>query len=150
MDSPSPFDYTVKVPNNSRRIQLQISLQIGLEVRIPRGIGRKMVDRVLKQNQERIVSSLGPIRERLERLAPEDVELQASGRRWGVEYQATSSGGIAVAENGGATLLVKGNVGDSCKVALALWRWLGGRAQGDLVPWFRVASQEFNLPLEKS
>ena len=149
MDSPSPFDYTVKVQNNSRRIQLQVSLQKGLEVRIPRGISRKMVDRVLKQNQEWIVSSLSQIQERLERLAPQDVELLASGRRWGVEYQATSSGGITVEENGGATLLVKGSVGDSYKIALALRRWLGGRAQENLVPWLRVLSQELTLPFGK-
>ena len=149
MDSPSPFDYTVKVTNNSRGIQLHLSLQKGLEVRIPRGVSRKMVDRVLKKNQEWIVSSLGQIRERLERLAPEDIELQASGRRWEVEYRATSSGGIAVEETCGATLLVKGNIGDSYKIALALRRWLGGRAQKDLVPWLRVVSEELDLPFGK-
>ncbi len=149
MDSPSPFDYTVKVANNSRGIQLQLSLQKGLEVRIPRGVSRKMVDRVLKKNQEWIVSSLGQIRERLERLAPEDIELQASGRRWDVEYRATAAGGIAVEETRGATLLVKGNIGDSYQVALALRRWLGGRAQKDLVPWLRVVSEELDLPFGK-
>ena len=149
MDSPGPFDYTVKVANNSRGIQLQLSLQKGLEVRIPRGVSRKMVNRVLKKNQEWIVSSLGQIRERLERLAPEDIELQASGRRWEVEYRATSSGGIAVEETRGATLLVNGNIGDSYKIALALRRWLGGRAQKDLVPWLRVVSEELDLPFGK-
>ena len=134
---------------NSRSIQLQLSLQKGLEVRVPKGISRKMVERVLKENREWIVSSLGQMRKRLERLAPEAIELQASERSWGVEYQATSSSGIAVEERGGATLLVKGNIGDSYQMALALRRWLGSRAQQDLVPWLRVVSQELNLPFGK-
>ncbi len=149
MDSASPFDYTIKVSNNSRRIRLELSLQKGLEVRIPRGTSRKMVDRVLKENQEWIVSSLAQVRERLEGLAPEEIELRASGRRWGVEYRATSSGGIAIAERGSATLLVKGNVGDSYQIALALRRWLSGKAHEDLVPWLRVVSQELSLPFGK-
>lgn len=149
MNRRNPFDYTVKVRNNTRRIHLRVSLDKGLEVMVPRGVSRKMVDRVLKQNREWILSSLGQIPERLERLAPQDIELQAIGRRWGVEYRATASEGITVAGKGDAALLVTGDIDDAYLIALVLRRWLTSRAQQELVPWLRAVSQEFDLPFEK-
>ena len=148
MDRSTPFEYAIKVRNNSRSIRLQVSLQNGLEVNVPRGTSRKRMEAVLQQNQEWIVSSLSQVQERLDRLAPRDVELQAIERCWRVEYQATSSGGITVQEPGDATLLIKGDIGNPYGIALALRRWLGCQAKEHLVPWLEVLSKQFELPYE--
>ena len=149
LDSATHFDYIIKVRNNSRSIRLQVSLQNGLEVSVPRGTSRRRIEKVLKQHQQWIVGSLSQIQERLDQLAPQDIELRAIEERWDVEYEATSFHRIRVEEPGNSILLVKGNLGDSFGISLALRRWLGDKAQRHLVPWLDVLSKEFNLPFDK-
>ena len=48
MNSAPTLNYTIKVRDNSRSIRLQVSLQNGLEVSVPKGTSRKRIERVLK------------------------------------------------------------------------------------------------------
>ena len=149
LDSTTNLDYTIKVRNNSRSIRLQVSLQNGLEVSVPKGTSRKQIERVLSQNHDWIVDSLGQIPARLERVKPQEIELSAIGKRWNVEYEVMSYPRIRVEDSGEATLSVQGDLRDPYQVAVALRKWLGRRAQEHLVPWLVAVSDEFELPYGK-
>ncbi|MDA0735198.1 MAG: DUF45 domain-containing protein [Chloroflexi bacterium] len=149
MNSAIHHDYTIKLRNNSKSIRLQVSLANGLEVCVPRGVSSKQIEKVLNQNQEWIVGSLGQIQKRLGQLAPQAIELRAIEKRWEVEYETTANQRISVEESGYSTLLVKGNLGNSYGIALALRRWLGGKAQEHLLPWLNGLSEEFDLSFDK-
>ena len=149
MQGATNIDYTIKVRKNAKGIHLQVSLQNGLEVGVPRGASRRCIEKVLKQNQEWILDSLSQIQKRLDHLAPQDIALGAIEKRWDVEYEAWSNERITVEESGYSTLLVKGDLGDSYGIALALRRWLGGQAREHLLPWLDDVCQEFNLPFNK-
>ena len=149
MSSAPTLDYTIKVRNNSRSIRLQVSLQNGLEVSVPKGTSRRRIERVLKQNQEWIVDSLSQLPTRLDRVAPQQIKLPAIGKRWSVEYEAMSYHRIRVEESGECTLSVKGNLRDPYQTALVLRKWLGDRARKHLVPWLDDLSDELKLPYSK-
>ena len=149
MSSAPALDYTIKVRNNSRIIRLQVSLQNGLEVSVPKGTSRRLIERVLKQNQEWIVDSLSQLPTRLDRVAPQQIELPAIGERWSVEYEARPCHRISVEESGECTLSVKGNLRDPYQTALVLRKWLGDRARKHLVPWLDDLSYELKLPYSK-
>ncbi len=99
MSSAPTLDYTIQVRNNSRSIRLQVSLQNGLEVSVPKGTSRRRIERVLKQNQEWIVDSLSQLPTRLDQVAPQQIKLPAIGKCWSVEYEATSYHRIRVEES---------------------------------------------------
>ncbi len=149
MESATHFDYKIKVRNNSKSIHLQVSLRNGLEVSVPRGVSRRRIEMALKQNREWIVVSLSQMRERLNYLAPRDLELRAIEKHWDVEYEATSYQRITVEELGLSTLLVKGEIGNSYGVAVALRRWMGGKGREYLLPWLDAISNEVNLPFNR-
>ncbi len=149
MNSSPTLNYTVKVRNNSRSIRLQVSLQNGLEVSVPKGTSRRRIERVLKQNQEWIVESLCQLPTRLDRVVPQQIKLPAIGKRWSIEYEALSYHRIRLEESGECTLSVKGNLRDPYQTALVLRKWLGDRARKHLVPWLDDLSEELNLPYSK-
>ncbi len=150
MSKLSSTQYTLKRSANSKKISLNVSLQNGLEVTVPKGIRRSSIERVLEKNKDWIAQSLDHISERLNRLIPSDIKLQASGEIWEVEYQPTSSLLVSVVEKEENTLLVQGNIDDKDKVALALRQWLTSKGRAHLVPWLHELSEEFNLPFNKA
>jgi len=87
----SSTQYTLKRRANSNKISLNVSIQNGLEVTVPKGIKRSSIERVLEKNKDWIAQSLDQVSERLNRLVPRDIELQATGESWELEYQPTSS-----------------------------------------------------------
>ena len=149
MGKSSTFQYTLKRRANSKKISLNVSLQNGLEVAVPKGIGRSSIERVLEKNKDWIAQSLDQVSERLNRLVPRDIELQATGESWELEYQPTSSLLVSFVEKEEKTLLVQGNIDDKYKVALALRQWLTRKGHAHLVPWLHELSEEFKLPFNK-
>ena len=150
MSKLSSTQYTLKRSANSKKISLNVSLQNGLEVTVPKGIRRSSIERVLEKNKDWIAQSLDHISERLNRLIPNDIKLQASGEIREVEYQPTSSLLVSVVEKEENTLLVQGNSDDKYKVALALRQWLSRKGHAHLVPWLHELGKEFNLPFNKT
>ena len=150
MGKSSTFQYTLKRRANSNKISLNVSIQNGLEVTVPKGIRRSSIERVLENNKDWIAQSLDQVSERLNRLVPRDIKLQATGESWEVEYQPTSSLLVSVVEKEENTLLVQGNIEDRYEVALALRQWLTSRGHAHLVPWLHELSKEFNLPFNKA
>ncbi len=149
MSSTPAFDYTIKVRNNSRSIRLQVSLQNGLEVSIPKGTSRRRIESVLKQNQEWIVDSLSQLPARLDRVAPQEIDLPAIEKRWNVQYEIMPYHQIRVEQAGESTLSVKGDLREPYLIALVLRKWLGHRALKHLVPWLDDLSEELKLPYGK-
>jgi len=145
----SSTQYTLKRSANSKKISLNVSLQNGLEVTVPKGIRRSSIERVLEKNKDWIAQSLDHISERLNRLTPRDIKLQTTGESWELDYQPTSSLLVSVVEKEENTLLVQGNIDDKYKVALALRQWLTRKGHAHLVPWLHELSKEFNLPFNK-
>lgn len=150
MGKSSTFQYTLKRRANSNKISLNVSIQNGLEVTVPKGIRRSSIERVLEKNKDWIAQSLDQVSERLNRLVPSDIKLQAIGESWELDYQPTSSLLVSVVEKEENTLLVQGNIEDKYEVALALRQWLTRKGQAHLVPWIHELSKEFNLPFDKA
>ena len=149
MSTTATFDYLVKIRNNSRSVRLQVSLQHGLEVSVPKGTSRRRIETVLSQNQGWIVDSLSHLPDRLDRVAPQQIDLPAIEKGWSMEYETMPYNRIRVEQIGEATLSVKGNLGEPYRIVLALRQWLGERARKHLVPWLDAVSEEFNLPFDK-
>ena len=149
MSNLSSTQYTLKRSANSKKISLNVSLQNGLEVTVPKGIRRSRIERVLEKNKDWIAQSLDQVSERLNLLVPNDIKLQAAGESWELEYQPTSSLLVSVVEKDDHTLLVQGKIEDKYEVALALRQWLTSKGHSHLVPWLHELSKEFNLPFNK-
>jgi len=150
MSKLSSTQYTLKRSANSKKISLNVSVQNGLEVTVPKGIRRSSIEKVLENNKDWIAQSLDLIPERLNQLAPRNINLQATEESWELEYQPTSSLVVSVIEKGENTLLVQGNIDDKYKAALALRQWLTRKGHAHLVPWLHELSEEFNLPFNKA
>lgn len=150
LDKFATVQYTLKERANSSKIRLNVSLQNGLEVTVPKGLRQSSIQKLLTANKDWIAEALDQVPQRLEHLAPRDINFQCMGECWEVEYLTTSSPLVSVGEREDNILLVQGSISHKYQVALALRRWLSGKSHSHLVPWLHELSKEFHLPFRKA
>lgn len=133
-----------------------MSVERGLEVVVPRGFDVAAVPGLVRDKTAWIARVERRLTE--ERAArdadpsdalPQIIPLRAVEEEWMVEYAATSSDRVRLAECGPERLCVSGAVGDHGLCRAVLNRWLTKKAHQHLVPWLHEVSREQGLPFKK-
>lgn len=132
----TPPEWAVRQSARARRLTVKVFPGGRVEVVVPRGTGpvavaafvsrhRDWIDRKISELRHVAVAPVEPL--------PREIEFQALGERWTVEYQAATSGTRVTATDG--CLLVRGDLGRVRVLRHALQRWLMRHAHLRLGPW---------------
>jgi len=149
--------YTIRESLRAKHLRLQISVDKGLEVVIPKGFDRKQIPEILHKKRawlERASQQIEEQRQWLEQdppnKLPESIALQAVGEEWQVKYCPTPIARVVLTEHPTEHLLLQGAVEnvETCKTVLR--RWLTQKGYQHLVPWLRTVSQHCQLPFKKA
>lgn len=143
--------YTLRVSPRARRLRLELSPRHGLMVVVPRGVPARVADELVARHGEwirraraRLAARAAEWEERrpaTRPVAPEQVELRATGTVWCVAYEERPvPGNLAPVRlwedgTGGRVLRIShGRPAAPEKIAAELREWLRRRAEAELLP----------------
>ncbi|MEB3337435.1 MAG: SprT family zinc-dependent metalloprotease [Leptolyngbyaceae bacterium] len=154
---PSPLPpYTVRKSLKSKLVRLQVSLERGVEVIIPKGFDPKQIPEILHRKRLWLERSLQRVEEQHQNALaqatdalPEQIVLSAIAQTWQVEYQPTASSRVTCRESPDHRLVLTGLVSDTATCKLVLQQWLIQKGRKHLVPWLQSVSKTSQLPFRK-
>jgi len=142
-------DYRIRTSPRARNVRLQLSIQEGLTVVVPRNYDLRRVPAIVEKKRSWIEAHLrrfadaSEVADRRPAAAlPETLELPALGESWLIEYRPTNTRVVGVIIEQPGRITVYGAVSDHAACREALKRWLHLRTREELVPWLaRLAGQ---------
>ncbi len=146
------YPYICRVSSKAKRVRLQVTLEKGLEVIVPKWFSVSRVPALIEKNNrwiERAMEKAKDLRgvadpEPIWRM-PEVITLQALDRSWSLLDCKKETKRIVLRETSLSTLLLTGpsDSARACQTALRLW--LTQKAREHLVPWLNRVSRETGL-----
>ncbi len=149
--------YTIRESQRAKHLRLQISVDKGLEVVIPRGFDKQQIPEILHKKRAWLERASQQIEEQRQWMKqdppdrlPESIYLQTIAEEWGIEYQFTKATRIVLTECSNHQLLLKGAIDNIELCQKALRRWLTQKGYQHLVPWLQTVSQNCELPFRRA
>ena len=143
------WTYTIRRSNRAKRLRLNITVQDGLVVVLPRGFDEKEIPAILESQANWITAGLAKVKITKALFRPTSINLPAAQETWNVRYLPTLSKQLTVKENEDSSLVVSGESEDPYKISEALNSWMRQKAQEIFIPWVSRISQEHALPFNK-
>ena len=141
--------YTIKRSNRAKRLRLNITVQDGLVVVLPRDFNEKEIPAILESQADWITAGLAKVQITKALFRPTSINLPAIEETWNVRYLSTLSKQLTVHEDDYFSLVVSGESEDPYKISEALNSWMRQKAQEVFIPWVNRISQEHALPFNK-
>ncbi len=154
VDCPGIPAYSVRESDRAKHVSIKVLETGALQVVIPLGYDRRRIPDILHRKRTWITRTMERVRERCSQLQQEQtpptiITLTAIGETWHVNYLATPTNGITLAEKRDRSLLVRGNAENHGLCCDGLRRWLTRQGQQHLVPWLHTVSQQCALPFAR-
>ena len=143
------WTYTIKRRNRAKRLRLNITVQEGLVVVLPRDFNEKEIPAILESQADWITAGLAKVQITKALFRPTSINLPAIEETWNVRYLPTPSKQLTVHEDDYFSLVVSGESEDPYKISEALNSWMRQKAQEIFIPWVSQISQEHALPFNK-
>jgi predicted metal-dependent hydrolase len=147
------FPYTLRISLKAKRVRIQVSVEKGLVIVVPKRFSPSRVSSLIEKNRqwierafEKAKSFQAPIGRTSDSQLPEQISLLALGQTWTVLRSRDETKPVLVREMPDTTLLVQGSIGDAAAWPNALKKWLTRRARETLIPWLKRVSDETELP----
>jgi predicted metal-dependent hydrolase len=147
------FPYTLRISPKAKRVRIQVSVEKGLVIVVPKRFSPSRVSSLIEKNRqwierafEKAKSLQGSVDRSSDSQLSEQISLLALGQTWTVLFSRDDTKPVLVREMPPATLLVQGSIGDAAACANALKKWLTQRAKENLIPWLKRVSDETELP----
>jgi predicted metal-dependent hydrolase len=144
------FPYTLRVSPKAKRVRIQVSVEKGLVIVIPKRFSPSRVSSLIEKNRkwierafEKAKSSQRPVG--AESQLPEQISLLALGQTWTVMISRDDTKPVLVREMPGTSLLVEGSIEDAGAWPATLKKWLTRKAKENLIPWLRRLSDQTGL-----
>jgi predicted metal-dependent hydrolase len=144
--------YTLRISLKAKRVRIQVSVEKGLVIVIPKRFSPSRVSSLIEKNRQWIERAfekaksfqrtVGPTSDSQ---LPEQISLLALGQTWTVLVSRDDTKPLLVREMPATTLLVQGSIKDAAW-PVALKKWLTQRAKENLIPWLKRVSDETELP----
>ncbi|MCH7714306.1 MAG: DUF45 domain-containing protein [Chloroflexi bacterium] len=143
------IEYSVRENSRARRVILRVSSANRLDVVVPRRFNRRRLPEIFQAHRDWIQRELQKVQDQPSPAAPRQIELNAIGERWRVEYRGGIDVRIHVEEKTGNILAVARDAGDFEAIAADLTGWLHRKAHAHLAPWLRQVSLETGISFKK-
>jgi len=143
------WTYTIRRSNRAKRLRLNITVQDGLVVVLPRGFNEKEIPAILESQANWITAGLAKVQITKALFRPTSINLPAIEETWNVRYLPTPSKQLTVHEDEDFSLVVSGESEDPYKISEALNSWMRQKAQEIFIPWVSRISREHALPFNK-
>lgn len=133
--------YTVRESTRAKRIRLELSVDDGLLVVVPKGYDHGRIPALLEQRADWILKAYQRLRQKSAprpqslSVLPQQIALVALGEFWIVKYQAGNTSSVTLTEQPGNTLLVAGRIDNTQLCRGVLKQWLAHKAQKHMKPW---------------
>jgi predicted metal-dependent hydrolase len=145
--------YTLRISLKAKRVRIQVSVEKGLVVVVPKRFSLSRVSSLIEKNRqwiarafEKAKSFQGSVDQSSDLQLPEQISLLALGQTLTVLSSRDDTKPVLVREMPANTLLVQGSIGDAAAWPNALKKWLTQRAKENLIPWLKRVSDETELP----
>ena len=99
-------NYTIRESQRAKHLRLQISVDKGLEVVIPRGFDKQQIPEILHKKRAWLARASQQIEEQRQWMEqdppdklPESIYLQAIASEWGIEYRFAQTARIILTES---------------------------------------------------
>jgi predicted metal-dependent hydrolase len=143
------IDYTVRVSQRAKHVNLRLTRTGQLEVVIPPGFDRAEIPSIIVKH-ERWLAQRQPTAPHLAAEGlPNRIELRAIGQTWLIEYTPAPVTQIRISELDDAVLILWGNTANEELCQVALTQWLTRKATQHLAPWMRRLSEDVGLPCNR-
>lgn len=153
------IDYTVRVSQRAKHVNLRLTRLGELEVVIPPGFDRAEIPSIILKHERWYHQATARLAKRQPKEAhlateglPQRIELRAIGQPWLVEYTPAAVQRIQMRELDdpeNPILILWGNTGNESLSQTALTRWLSCKADEHFAPWIRRLSEDTNLPFNQ-
>lgn len=133
----------IRESHRARRLTLRVHETAQVEVVVPRGLPRRLVDRFIAEHQDWIAVRVAKAQARAqaaEAFPPAAINLIALGEQWSLQHQP-GEGLLRVQACDESLLRVSGR-GSPAQYRAALCRWLSKRAREVLEPWLSELAAE--------
>ena len=141
--------YTIRRSNRAKRLRLNITVQDGLVVVLPRGFNEKEIPAILESQANWITAGLAKVQITKALFRPNSINLPAIEETWNVTYFPTPGKQLTVHEDDYFSLVLSGDSEDPYKISEALNSWMRQKAQEVFIPWVSQISREHALPFNK-
>jgi hypothetical protein len=149
-------EYTLKISSKAKRPRLQMSLQKGLEVIVPKKFKLSRIPELLEKKKGWIQKIVDRFKQHWKMLQenpppklPEKISLRAIHEEWFVEYQEAEVNRLTIQEIGEKQLLINGPIKHIKTVQELLHRWVHRKAQEHLIAWLSRLSLESGLKVQR-
>jgi len=133
----------IRESHRARRLTLRVHETAQVEVVVPRGLPRRLVDRFIAEHQDLIAVRVAKAQARAqtaEPFPPAAINLIALGEQWQLQH-LPGDGPLRVQARDEGVLRVTGR-GSAAQCRAALCRWLSSRAREVLAPWLAELAAE--------
>ncbi len=142
---PWPPPYTLRVSKRTRKIHLQITPRVGLELIVPHQRCEKEALRFLQKQKPWLERHAAEILQAQQPfIYPQEVVLLAIDRLWTIDYNTEASRN-RLTQRGEDGLMFHGPLAQSDLFVQAMSRWLKQKAQVYLTPQMQAVSRECGL-----
>lgn len=145
-------DYTVRESQRAKHPSIQVSVDKGLVVVVPKGFNKQEIPKILEKQRKWIEKTLHQNEQKREFLQakdpeplPEKITLTAIAQQWQVEYIPEPTKHITWTVRSPKRLIIRGDIANIELCKRALQRWLALVAHRHLEPWLRKVSQQTGL-----
>jgi predicted metal-dependent hydrolase len=146
------FPYILRISEKARHVRLQVSVEKGLEVVVPKRFSVSRVPSLVEKNHQWIERAFqktkafhgltGPSRDWK---VPEEITFRALAATWEVMSCHELMKSVVVRETSTRGILLRGATEDAATCQTALKRWLTNQAKEHLIPWLDRVSNETKL-----
>jgi predicted metal-dependent hydrolase len=150
------IDYTIRVSQRAKHVNLRLTRTGQLEVVIPPGFDRAEIPSIIVKHGtwlERASARLAKRQPTAPHLVaeglPSRIELRAIGQTWLIEYTPAPVTQIRMSELDDSVLILWGNTANESLCQAALTQWLTRKALQHLTPWMRRLSEDLGLPCNR-
>ena len=140
-------DYSVRVSQRAKRLQLRVKSSGEVEVVVPKGVAMRHVPGFVAEHESWLRQTLSRIKPApvAASLLPESIQLAAIEGEWAVSYHhGRRTRVIDQAAAPAAQLQVFAD--NDVQQRVALQQWLNRLSKECLIPWIEEVSEEVNLP----
>lgn len=151
------FEYQIRESARAKYMSLRVTVERGLEIVIPRGFNRTLIQTFLKQKQEWVQAAMAKVQQERDRrtskqidVLPSQISLPAVGRTWVIEYVEKRSKKISLTDEGQGLLRINGPIDNIAGCHAVLQRWMHRQAFTILIPWLRQLSHETGIAFART
>jgi predicted metal-dependent hydrolase len=146
------FPYILRVSQKAKHVRLQVSVEKGLEIIVPKRFSSSRVPSLVATNSEWIERAFqkakafqGLIGSVSEWEMPREITSLALDLKWRVLACQDDRKSVLVRETSGSTLVLHGAIEDAATCQTALKGWLTQKAKEHLIPWLKRVGNNIGL-----